>query len=64
MTTGSPTTPLEVLLVEDNPADARLTEEILKASDYTLKLSAGEDGEAAIAYLRREGEYATAPVPI
>jgi CheY-like chemotaxis protein len=63
MTTGSPTNPLEVLLVEDNPADARLTEEILKDSDYTLKLSVVEDGEAAIAYLRREGEYATAPRP-
>ncbi len=63
MTTGSTTNPLEVLLVEDNPADARLTEEILKDSDYTLKLSVVEDGEAAIAYLRREGEYATAPRP-
>jgi hypothetical protein len=33
MTTGSPTNPPEVLLVEKNPADARLTEEILKDSD-------------------------------
>ena len=63
MTTGSPTNPLEVLLVEDNPADARLTEEILKDSEYTLKLSVVEDGEAAMAYIRREGEYATALRP-
>ena len=45
MTTGSPTNPPEVLLVEKNPADARLTEEILKDSEYTLKLSVVETGK-------------------
>ncbi len=58
MTTRSPENPIEVLLVEDNPADARLTEEILKDSAYAVNLSVVEDGEDAMTYLRRQGEYA------
>ena len=63
MTTRSPETPIEVLLVEDNPADARLTEEILKDSEYAMNLSVVEDGEAAMTYLRRQGDYAYTPRP-
>ncbi len=63
MTTRSPESPIEVLLVEDNPADVRLTEEILKDSDYAMNLSVVEDGEAAMTYLRRQGEYAYTPRP-
>lgn len=63
MTTRSPENPIEVLLVEDNPADARLTEEILKDSAYAVKLSVVEDGEAAMTYLRRQGDYAYTPRP-
>ncbi len=63
MTTRSPENPIEVLLVEDNPADARLTEEILKDSNYAVNLSLVEDGEAAMTYLRRQGEYAYTPRP-
>ena len=58
MTTRSPKNPIEVLLVEDNPADARLTEEILKDSEFAVNFSIVEDGEAAMTYLRRQGEYA------
>ena len=58
MTTRSPENPIEVLLIEDNPADARLTEEILKDSEYAMNLAVVEDGEAAMTYLRRQGEYA------
>ena len=63
MTTRSPENPIEVLLVEDNPADARLTEEILKDSEYAVNLSVVEDGEEAMTYLRRQGEYAYTPRP-
>ncbi len=63
MTTRSPENPIEVLLVEDNPADARLTEEILKDSAYAVNLSVVEDGEDAMTYLRRQGEYAYTPRP-
>ena len=63
MTTRSPEDPIQVLLVEDNPADARLTEEILKDSEYAVNFSVVEDGEAAMTYLRRQGEYAYTPRP-
>ena len=54
---------LQVLLVEDNPADARLTEEILKDSEHTTNLSVVEDGEDAMAYLRKEGGHSGAQRP-
>ena len=63
MTTGSPTNPLEVLLVEDKPRGCQTDGRDSERFRYTLKLSIVEDGEAAIDYLRREGEYATAPRP-
>ena len=63
MTTRSPENPIEVLLVEDNPAAARLTEEILKDAAYAVNLSVVEDGEDAMTYLRRQGEYAYTPRP-
>lgn len=54
---------IEILLVEDNPADVRLAQETLK--DYKLQnsLHVVTDGEAALAFLRREGQFANAPVP-
>ena len=63
MTMNPPQYPLEVLLVEDNPADARLTEEALKDSEHATHLTVLEDGEAAMSYLRREGAFANAPRP-
>ena len=54
---------VEVLLVEDNPGDVELTKRNLAESKYNLNINVVEDGEAAIAYLRREGEYADAPRP-
>ncbi|MGB8493901.1 MAG: response regulator [Candidatus Acidiferrum sp.] len=55
--------PIEVLLVEDNPGDCRLVREAL--ADYKLKLEVKEahDGEAAIAFLHREGEFRGARRP-
>jgi len=55
--------PIEILLVEDNPAEVRLTVEGLKEARIANKLSAVNDGQSAIEYLRRRGEYASAPRP-
>ena len=63
MTTTPADKPLEVLLVEDDPADARLTEETLKGSEHRLNITVAEDGEVAMARLRKEGEYANGPRP-
>ena len=57
------TTPVEILLVEDNPGDVRLTQEALKESKVINNLSVAEDGVEALAFLKREGKYADAPRP-
>ena len=54
---------VEILLVEDNPADQRLVKEALKDGKITNNLHIVDDGVKAIQYLRKEGEYASAPVP-
>jgi two-component system, chemotaxis family, response regulator Rcp1 len=60
-----PTTqgPLEILLVEDNLADIRLTEEILNECAVPIHLSVARDGEEAMAHLRRHGPYFAKPRP-
>lgn len=55
--------PVEILLVEDNPGDARLAVEVLKADKLVNNLSIVEDGVEAMAFLRREGKYANAVRP-
>jgi len=55
--------PIEVLLVEDNPGDVRLTREALKDGKVSNNLSVAQDGVEALRFLRREGEYAAAPRP-
>lgn len=54
---------MEVLLVEDNPADVRLTREALQESRRGSHLSVVADGVEALAFLRREGPYRAAPRP-
>lgn len=54
---------IEVLLVEDNPADADLTREALEASKLVLNLSVAVDGEQCLNFLRRAGEFSNAPRP-
>ena len=54
---------VEILLVEDNPGDVRLTQEAFKEDKLKNKLSVVNDGEEAMAFLRREGQYADAPRP-
>jgi CheY-like chemotaxis protein len=53
----------ELLLVEDNPGDVRLTMEALKEGKVINNLTVVKDGEEAIAALRREGKYANVPRP-
>lgn len=54
---------IEVLLVEDNPADADLTREALEASKLVLNLSVVVDGEQCIDFLRQSGRFSGAPRP-
>src|SRR5947199_4716787 len=49
--------PIEILLVEDNPADVRMTVEALKDCRVSNKLSVVEDGEQALSVLRRNNGY-------
>ncbi len=63
MTHTASVVPIEILLVEDNPADVRLTREALKEEKFLNNLSVVEDGVEAMAFLRREGKYADAPRP-
>lgn len=55
--------PVQILLVEDSPDDILLTEEALSDAKIANDLHAVMDGEAAMAFLRNEGEHAGAPRP-
>jgi chemotaxis family two-component system response regulator Rcp1 len=55
--------PIDILLVEDNPGDVRLTIEALKEDKLQNNLHVVKDGIEAIAFLRQEGEYAGMPRP-
>jgi CheY-like chemotaxis protein len=59
----STTRPIDILLVEDNPADARLTIEALKDGKVHNNITVLEDGVEAMAYLKNEGKYAGAVRP-
>jgi len=50
--------PIEILLVEDNPADVRLTIEVFKDSRITNHISVANDGEEAMDFLHKRGKYA------
>jgi chemotaxis family two-component system response regulator Rcp1 len=55
--------PIEVLLVEDNPADADLTRETFEASKLRVNLAVASDGIKAMEYLHRLGRHVDAPFP-
>lgn len=63
MSSGEVGRPIEILLVEDNPGDVRLTREALRDGKVRNVLHVAEDGVEAMAFLRREGNYADAPRP-
>lgn len=54
---------IEILIVEDNEADVFLTSTALRDARVANHISAVSDGESALAFLRREGQYADAPRP-
>jgi chemotaxis family two-component system response regulator Rcp1 len=58
-----PQTPIEVLLVEDNPGDVRLLEEAFKEGRFFGRLHVVNDGEQALAFLRRQHPYENSPRP-
>ncbi len=60
---GGTCRPIEILMVEDNPGDVRLTLEALKEGKVRNNLHTVEDGEEAMKFLRRQGDYARAPRP-
>jgi two-component system, chemotaxis family, response regulator Rcp1 len=61
MSTAVP--PIEILLVEDNPADVRLTWEALKETETRSHLHVIEDGVKALSFLRGEGDDEGRPKP-
>jgi chemotaxis family two-component system response regulator Rcp1 len=63
MNRARPGRPVEILLVEDNPGDVRLTLEALKEGRVHSHITVASDGEEALAALRKEGRHALAARP-
>ena len=55
--------PIDILLVEDNPGDVRLTQEALKEAKVRNELHVVRDGVAAMAFLHKQGVYKDVPRP-
>lgn len=58
-----PSSPLDILLVEDSEVDIRLTEVALKKANFKSTLNVVRDGKAALEYLNNEGDFADATCP-
>ena len=54
---------IEILLVEDSPTDRLMAQEALRTARLVNNLHCVDNGEEAMAFLRREGKYADAPKP-
>jgi chemotaxis family two-component system response regulator Rcp1 len=54
---------IEVLLVEDNPADVRLAREVFREVNRSIRLHLASDGLEALAFLKRQGDHLHAPRP-
>ncbi len=63
MTSATEDRAIEILLVEDNPADVRLTEEVIKQSEHATNITVAEDGVVAMEILNGEGDHSGAPRP-
>ena len=59
----NPPTPVEILLVDDNPGDIELTKVALRDAKIMNQVHVARDGAEALAFLRCEGEFAHAPRP-
>jgi chemotaxis family two-component system response regulator Rcp1 len=57
------TTAIEILLVEDNPGDVRLTQEALQEARVVNRLHVVEDGAAALAFFHKKPPFDDAPTP-
>lgn len=55
--------PVEILLIEDNPGDVRLTREALRDAKVRNNLAVASDGVEALAYLRRQQQYHDVVLP-
>ena len=55
--------PIQILLVEDSPGDVRLTQEVLQGARIANDLHVVGDGEEAMSFLRRDGDFAGLPRP-
>ncbi len=56
--------PVEILLIEDNPVDIRMTQEAFKDYRVANNLHSVTDGEVAMDFIYQRGEYKDAPRPI
>ncbi len=63
MNATDPTSVIELLLVEDDPGDVLMTREALKDSKLLNNLHVVDNGEQALDFLRRQGEFTDAPRP-
>jgi CheY-like chemotaxis protein len=63
LSAGDPGIMIQILLVEDDPGDVLITREAFAENKVRNQLSVVSDGEAAMAYLRREEGFASAPRP-
>src|SRR5258708_39191845 len=63
MTQAHEAQPTEILLVEDNPGDVRLTREALREGKIYNNLHCVQDGVEALEFLRQQGKHADAPRP-
>lgn len=59
----APSKAVEILLIEDNPGDARLAREALRDAKVLNNLSWVPDGVEGMAYLKRQGKYGQSPRP-
>ena len=55
--------PIDILLVEDNPGDVRLTQEAFHEGKLKTNIHVVTDGQAALDHLHRQGAYAQAIRP-
>ena len=61
--TATESRPIEILLVEDNPGDMRLTKEALRETKVNNRLHWAQDGSEALDFLHRRKHFAAAPQP-
>ena len=57
------TKPIDILLVEDNPGDVRLTKEALRDAKVLNEIHVAKDGVEAMQFVHKEGSYSNAPMP-